>query len=158
VTDSDGADIKHILVIPPCGFCWDRDASEEVMTRWGVEAHLCASCSRKLRDPAAPIRYLVPGAARLQPLPTPEEAGAYVESQEFTYARTMPKYPHEYVLIWKSTDPWMQFRVLALIREIGDRRKWGRNWHHYWTWGEYEYWAMRPRETILNRRRLDWPA
>ena len=158
---TDAADIKLVLVIPPCGFCWDRDASEEVMTRWGVEAHLCAYCSVKLRDPQSPIRYLVPGAARLRALPTPAEAGAYVEAQDFTRARATfrgsPQAPHEYVLVWKSTDPWMQFRVLAFIREHGERRRWGRNWHTYWTWRDYEYWAMRPRETILNRRRLDWP-
>jgi|SRR5215469_7379599 len=150
-------DVKLVLVIPPCGFCWDRDATEEVMTQWGCWASLCMSCARKYRARGSHTRYLAPGAGQ-EPLPTAEQAGEYVESQEWTFARTMPKWPHEYVLIWKSTDPWMQFRVLAFIRETGERRRWGRNWHTYWTWRDHEYWAMRPRETIINRRQLDWPS
>lgn len=151
-------DPKLVLVIPPCGFCWDRDASDEVITVWGCEASLCAVCSGRYGIPGTERRLEV--AAARPPLPTAAEAGAYVEAQTWTRARPTfrgrPQAPHEYVLIWKSTDPWMQFRVLAFIREHGERRKWGRNWHTYWVHGQYEYWAMRPRETILNRRHLDW--
>jgi hypothetical protein len=113
---------------------------------------------RQARHRAAAGHRRGPAAAAQPPLPTREEAGAYVEAQTWTFARTMPKWPHEYVLIWKSTSPWTQLRVLAFIRATGERRKWGRHFHHYWTWADYEYWAMPPRETILNRRRLDWPS
>jgi len=154
-------DVKPVFTIPPCMFCFDRDASEEVMTRFGCVAVLCFQCARKYRDPLAVPLYLVPAAARGQ-LPTEAEAVAYVEAQEFTRAqstfRGRPQAPHEYVLLWKSTDPWMQKRVLEFIREHGEARRWGRKTHHYWTHGDYEYWAMPPRETILNRRRLDWPV
>lgn len=76
----------------------------------------------------------------------------------WTFAKTMPKWPHEYVLVWLSPDPWLHLRVVAFIRAVGERRRWGHHFHHYWTWGDHEYWAMPPRETILNRRRLDWPS
>lgn len=148
--------MKLVLVIPPCGFCWDRDAVEETETVWGCVASLCPICADKIGRPGTGRRLVT--AAAQPPLPTREEAGAYVEAQTWTFARTMPKWPHEYVLIWKSTSPWTQLRVLAFIRATGERRKWGRHFHHYWTWGDHEYWAMPPRETILNRRRLDWPS
>ena len=160
MTAEPGPDVKLVLVIPPCGFCWDRDATEEVETIWGVSASLCLPCARRLRAPGSHSRYLALGAAR-DPLPTAEEAAAYARAQSWTRAqatfRGRPQAPHEYVLIWKSTDPWLQLRVLAFIREHGEPRRWGRKTHHYWISGDHEYWAMPRRETILNRRHLDWP-
>jgi hypothetical protein len=150
---------KLVLVIPPCGFCWDRDATVEATTIWGCQASLCVICAERYRRDGAPVLRLVTAAAR-PPLPTAAEAGAYVEAQTWTRARPTfhgrPQAPHEYVLLWKSADPWTQLRVLAAIRARGEPRRWGRKVHHYWTWGEHEYWAMPPRETILNRRHLDW--
>jgi hypothetical protein len=149
--------VKLVLVIPPCGFCWDRDAVFEVLTVWGCWASLCPGCTGRFDSGQAEPALLRAGAA-VEPLLTAAEAGAYVDAQTWTFARTMPKWPHEYVLIWKSTAPWTQLRVLAFIRAVGEPRRWGRKTHHYWTHGEHEYWAMPPRETILNRRRLDWPS
>jgi hypothetical protein len=153
--------VKLVLVIPPCGFCWDRDAVWEVMTRWGCSASLCAECTGKHASGREEPQLLKAGAA-VPPLPTEAEAGAYVEAQTWTRAKPTfhgrPQAPHEYVLLWKSTDPWLQLRVLAFIRATGEPRRWGRKVHHYWTWGAYEAWAMPPRETILNRRHLSWPT
>jgi hypothetical protein len=153
-------DVKYVLVIPPCGFCWDRDATEEVETVWDCTASLCMQCARLYRRPDSHTLYLVIGAGR-EPLVTSVQAGAFMEEQTWTRAqptfRGRPQAPHEYCLLWRATDPWMQLRVVAFIRATGERRRWGRNWHTYWTYGEHEYWAMRPRETILNRRHLEWP-
>jgi hypothetical protein len=152
--------VKLVLVIPPCGFCWDRDATEEVDTVWGCTASLCPVCSGKYAWGGTGRRLVV--AAAQPPLPTPAEAGAYVEAQTWTRAQPTfhgrPQAPHEYVLLWKSTDPWLQLRVLAFIRATGEPRRWGRKVHHYWIRGDWEYWAMPNRETILNRRHLDWPT
>jgi hypothetical protein len=157
-TDDDGTELKLVLVIPPCGFCFDRDATTEMMTAWGCEASLCPVCAGKI-GMAGTERKLVTAAA-LAPLPTAAEARAYAEAQTYTRARPTfhgrPQAPHEYVLIWKSTDPWMQLRVLAWLRKNGEPRRWGRKTHHYQVWGDWEWWAMPIRETILNRRRLDW--
>ena len=152
--------MKLVLVIPPCGFCWDRDATAEMDTIWGCEASLCPVCAGRIGVPGTE-RELVTAAAQ-PPLPTAAEAGAYVESQTWTRAQPTfhgrPQAPHEYVLIWKSTDPWLQLRVLAMIRAVGEPRRWGRKVHRYWIHGDYEYWSLPIRETILNRRHLDWPG
>jgi hypothetical protein len=147
--------VKLVLLIPACSFCYERDAVFEVVTVWGCWASLCPACAGRFDSGREEPALLKAGAA-VEPLLTAAEAGAYVESQHFVYAKTMPKWPHEYVLLWKSTAPWTQLRVLAFIRAVGERRRWGRNWHTYWTHGEHEYWAMRSTETILNRRHLDW--
>lgn len=105
-------------------------------------ASLCPICADKIGRPGTGRRLVT--AAAQPPLPTREEAGAYVEAQTWTFARTMPKWPHEYVLIWKSTSPWTQLRVLAFIRATGERRKWGRHFHHYWTWGITSIGRCRP--------------
>jgi hypothetical protein len=73
----------------------------------------------------------------------------------------MPKWPHEYVLLWRSHDPWTHLRVLAYIRARGEERPWNGRWgaaeiHVYWRNPEdgREYWAM-PAEkgTVINRER-----
>ena len=108
-----------------------------------------------------PRRELRAGPAE-PPLPSEAEAGAYVEAQTWKRARPTlrgrPQAPHEYVLLWRSSDPRLQLQVLAFIRATGERRRWGRNWHSYWVRGDWEYWSLPPRETILNRRHLDWPT
>ena len=152
---------KLVLVIPPCGFCWDREATEEVTTIWGCYASLCPVCSGRYALPGTERRLVV--AAAQEPRPTKAEATAYIGSQEWVRARPTfhgrPQAQHEYVLLWRSTDPWFQLRVLAMIRAVGEPRRWGRKLHHYWQPGDgFEYWAMPPRETILNRRHLDWPS
>ena len=150
---------KLVLVIPPCGFCWDREATEEVTTIWGCYASLCPVCSGRYALPGTERRLVV--AAAQEPRPTKAEATAYIGSQEWVRARPTfhgrPQAQHEYVLLWRSTDPWLQLRVLAYIRAVGEPRRWGRKMHHYWTWGSWEHWAMPDRETVLNRRHLDWP-
>jgi hypothetical protein len=139
-------------------FCYDQDAALEVLTTWGCWASLCRDCAGQYGGAGRELR----AAPAEPPLPTLEQAGAYVEAQQFRRARPTfhgrPQAPHEYCLLWRSTDPWMQLRVLAFIREHGERRRWGRFFHHYWTWGDWEYWSLAPRETILNRRGLDWPT
>jgi hypothetical protein len=93
--------VKLVLVMPPCGFCWDRDAQYEVMTRWGCWASLCAECTAKYDSGREEPRSLKAGAA-VGPRLTADQAGAYVDAQEWVFAKTMPKWPHEYVLIWRS--------------------------------------------------------
>jgi hypothetical protein len=147
-----------VLVIPPCGVCWDKDAAVEVLTIWGWWASLCMDCAERYGGAGRELR----AGPDQPPLITEAQAGAYVESQAFKRARPTfhgrPQAPHEYVLLVRSADPERHLRVVAWIRQNGERRRWGRNWHHYWTWGDYEYWELSPRDTILNRRGLDWPT
>jgi hypothetical protein len=116
----------------------------------GGVAFTCDRCAALLADPEQDRLEL-----RVAPMVagcTEEEAGRYVESQTYTFASTMPETPHYYVLLHNSTDPDTHLRVVNWIRANGEPRPWGRKVHHYWTHGNYEYWAMPPRETILNRR------
>jgi len=153
--DHPNGRIKLVGVMPPCGMCFDNDAAEEVI-RNAITMSVCRRCSRVLHLPATHRRRLVLGSEQA----SRDEAVAFIEAQEWTRAQPTlhgrRQAPHEYCLIWKSTDPWMQLRVLAFIRGHGERRRWGRNFHTYWIHGEYEYWAMPERESILNRRHLSW--
>ena len=68
----------------------------------------------------------------------------------------MPRWPHEYVLLRRSTDPDTHLAAVAYIRANGEPRRWGRKIHHYWQPGDdHEYWTMRESDTILNRRSTD---
>jgi hypothetical protein len=152
--------VKYILAARPCEVCYDRDAVAEVTTIWGVTACLCEPCSAEYGTGHDPV-LLRAGPAQ-EPLPTEAEARAYVEVQTFTRARPTfrgrPQPMHEYCLLSRSTAPYEQLRVLAFIRANGELRPYGRDWFHYWVHGDWTYWSLAPRTTILNRRRNDWPA
>jgi hypothetical protein len=149
---------KLLLVIPPCMFCHDQDAVLEVMTRWACWASLCSDCAGRYGGEGRELR----AAPAEPPLPSAEQVADYVGAQAWKRARATlrgrPQAPHEYTLLWRSTDPWQQLRVLSFIRQVGEPRRWGRDTFHYWVHGDYEYWALAPRETILNRRHLSWPS
>ena len=90
--------------------------------------------------------------------PTVAQVRRYLAAQTWVYARTMPKHPHEYVLLKRSTDPWMHLRAVAFIRERGEKRLFApsRKVRAYWPAGDgYEYWAMdRATDTIINRAEI----
>ena len=87
--------------------------------------------------------------------PAAAQVRKYLAAQTWVYARTMPKWPHEYILLKRSTDPWMHLRAVAVIRANGERRR----FHAYWQPDDgFEYWTMRSCDTILNRRAQVQPA
>jgi hypothetical protein len=147
---------KLVLTSPVCMFCRDKIATVETVA-WGCHADLCPVCADQYADRGQPRRELRAGPAE-PPLITEAEVVAYVEAQQWRRARPMlrgrPQLPHEYVLIWKSTDPWRQLQVLSYIRANGPRIR----GYHRCTWGDFEYWSLAPDQTILNRRHLDWPT
>jgi hypothetical protein len=142
---------RFVLALPPCMIC-DHPAEWETWTRWDCTAYLCGDC---LEAHAIGDAEPVLDAARVPPLPTADEARAYLASQTWKFARTMPKWPHEYVLARRSTNLWGHLRTVAFIRAHGEPRKFGGRTHCYWQPGDgREYWTMRPTDTILNRREL----
>lgn len=146
--------IRTVLALPPCMICSDRAAGWEVETPWRAAlAQVCEECLPAI--PGTAVAILVEAAAEA-PLFTPELAGAYLASQDWVYAKTMPKWPHEYVLMRRSTDMWGHLRTVEFIRRTGEQRPWHRRLHSYWQPGDgREYWTMRAFDTILNRRRIE---
>ena len=85
---------------------------------------------------------------------------AFVASQGWTYAKTVPESPHEYLMRQHCNDPEAYEAMVALIRREGDLRPWtipGTDQvlrYRYLTVDNYDYWATtRPGLWSLNRRR-----
>jgi hypothetical protein len=155
--------VKYVLWLPHCSFCYDSPAEFEVITMWdSAAAWLCAEHMAEYQHPGSPVFRLLLGAER-RPLPTREEVVQYIGAQAFQRARPTfrgrPQAPHEYVTIQRATDALMQMRCLSWIRANGSRRQYAGRWHTYFEPGDgFSYWELGPCETILNRRRMDWPA
>lgn len=161
----DGHDVP-MLARPPCFWCFDEDAQvvgQVVLPGASVPAWalLCAAHWEDLGDPGTG-RWLHHAAELGGDQLSPEQVAEYIEAAPWVYARTMPKHPHEYVLLRRSHDPWTHLRFLAYIREHGElrprRSRRGTHDWSYWTAPDgREYWTMRSFDTILNRER-DAPA
>jgi hypothetical protein len=81
--------------------------------------------------------------------PTP-----YIESQHWTFAKTMPQRPHEYVHLSKSTDWREHLRFVRWLRLYGSLERFGGSLWPYRTVGAWRYWAgADPNWTIVNRRK-----
>lgn len=146
---------RLVMCLSPCMWCTDRDATVEIFTTLGVLADLCDDHAAELAAPRRKGRPIIV-AASSGPLPPAEAVADYLKAQDWTYAKSMPRWPHEYVLLRRSTDPAAHLNAVAFIRANGQARRWGRRMHHYWQPGDgREYWTMRESDTILNRRELN---
>lgn len=86
---------------------------------------------------------------------------------KFTYAKTLPEHPHEY-LVRRHLNPRFMAEfdwTVALIAEHGYKSTFWRSTWRYIDVGEYAYWPSREWHTegdgtngMLNRRRLDAPG
>jgi hypothetical protein len=82
---------------------------------------------------------------------------AFIARSTWTYAKTMPKTPHEYTLREAAPDESLFERVVMHIRRHGYRQVYGRATYTYLDIDGWHYWTMGspPIETILiNRARL----
>jgi hypothetical protein len=80
----------------------------------------------------------------------------YIEANEWTYARTRPQNPHEYLLLHKSTDWREHLRFLRWIRVHGEVERWlDRRDYPYRTVDGWRYWSLClvNDEVIINRRK-----
>jgi hypothetical protein len=150
--------VKSVLARPPCFWCFDEDAIFEGIAAIGDDGTMAWLCEAHWEDLGVGTPTLLVHAAELQRLPQRRQVERYLAQAPWVYARTMPKHPHEYVLLRRSHDPWMHLRVLAYIRRHGDERlrrgRRGAHWWSYWTASDgREYWTMRSFDTILNRER-----
>jgi hypothetical protein len=93
---------------------------------------------------------------QLESLTLPE-LRAFVARSTWTYAKTMPKTPHEYTLRRNAPDEALFERVVRHIRRHGYRKVYGRATYTYLDIDGWQYWTMGSplSETILiNRARL----
>lgn len=89
----------------------------------------------------------------------------YVGRVQWKFAKTMPRWPHEYTVRAWTPDLEPEFEaVVVMIREEGEVRPWPTNvasprYHHtYLEVDGWQYWTMGSpiRETtVLNRARVD---
>jgi hypothetical protein len=80
----------------------------------------------------------------------------FIEANNWTFAKTRPESPHFYVLLRNTSDWREHLRFLRWLRVYGEARKWrdGRTYIYRVVDG-WNYWAMGPSDTILNRSR-EW--
>jgi hypothetical protein len=157
---------RTVLIRPECPWCWSYyrqvQATVECATVAGGTAMLCDACAAKIgTGPLNPLRDV----AHAHPLLTAAEAAAYLTGAEaWTFAKTVPGQPHEYLLLQRSADTLTHLRTVRYIRRHGERRAWSVPGTrtvlrcHYWTpeGSSLEYWTQpRALEQILNRGAVD---
>jgi len=171
VTDTDPNTVipdLHVLTPTPCEWCSTGFYQRKMAVFYtetrvgGAVAKLCEACDAAIGRPGTLRARLVPVADAARPLPDEATVAGYLAAETWTNARTVPEYPHAYLLLARSTDPLMHLRVVRFIRERGERRQWapkdgpaaGRKvWCHYWTSGEWEHWTQpSAADPILNRK------
>ena len=83
----------------------------------------------------------------------PEELVNFINKEKWTYAKTMPKWPHEY-LVRQKVDEALFVKLAAFIREHGYEGRFYNKLITYFDHGGRVYWTMgAPIEetTIINR-------
>jgi hypothetical protein len=95
---------------------------------------------------------------------TTDGARAYIAMVRWQFAKTMPQWPHEYIVrAWRPDHEWEFFEFVALIRRDGVVKSWPRDsarprYHHtYLDLDGWEYWSMGapvPETTVINRALL----
>lgn len=81
----------------------------------------------------------------------------WIAAQSWTFARSMPKVPHWYVLRSRS-DPGEFDRARAYVEGHGRLGRWHRKApNHYLDLDGFRYWVLEGRndEVVLNRERIE---
>ncbi len=90
---------------------------------------------------------------------TMEEFRAFVRDKKWTFAKTMPQAPHEYIVKGKlsAADQIMFEKAAQFIRDAGFICRYFKSAWQYYILDDYYYWTMGnpiPETTILNRASL----
>ena len=72
---------------------------------------------------------------------------AYIQSMDWRFARSMPQWPHTYVLREWGSPREFDF-IARLINKFGYRDNWGKRTDAYLVIGKFKYWVI---EDCLNR-------
>ena len=91
---------------------------------------------------------------------TKHELNQFIDSHEWTYAKTMPHCPHHYVVRSESNDPEAFMRFREFIKTHGFDDRFFRKTVRYLHVGEFKYWicedSVDDPTCILNRADRDW--
>jgi hypothetical protein len=96
-------------------------------------------------------------------IPTPDEVLAFIAAANWRYAKTMPRWPHWYVMKdWNPSHAHAFTELVRLVFEHGRDEPWGTGDYvrtvRYYHAGDYKYWVMDPTiesTDLINRARLD---
>lgn len=85
---------------------------------------------------------------------TDADIAAFIEANEWKFAKTMARIPHAYCLKERCTDPDMFERFVMHIRRHGYEGKFFKKTFVYFDVGQFQYWTMGSslHETILINR------
>lgn len=86
-----------------------------------------------------------------------ERFRSLIQSIPWTFAKTMPKWPHEYIVRGNSWSDVDFEDFVAHIRANGEMRRWGPYHHTYLDLDGWSYWTMGApvvQTKIINRARL----
>jgi hypothetical protein len=96
---------------------------------------------------------------------TVDDAVRYIDRARWQFAKTVPRWPHEYTIReWRPELDGDFERFASLIRQIGVVKAWPFGstnplYHHtYLTIGDFEYWTMGEplsETTVINRAAVD---
>lgn len=73
---------------------------------------------------------------------TPNELRGVIEGQIWTFAKTMPQWPHEYIVRSRMVSDLMFVRFVATIRIFGYDQMWMRFKRRYLDVGRHRYWTQ----------------
>ena len=85
------------------------------------------------------------------------ELNTFVQAHAWTYAKTMPQCPHEYVVRKNVADDDSFCRFVMTIRRFGVDEPFYSKIHRYLDVGPFKYWTMGdwlPTTIIINRARI----
>lgn len=86
------------------------------------------------------------------------ELNAFVQANAWTYAKTMPQCPHEYIVRKNVADDAAFCRFVMTIRRFGNDEPFYSKIHRYLDVGPFKYWTMGdwlPTTIIINRARIE---
>lgn len=83
----------------------------------------------------------------------PKEIKDFIESVNWTFAKTMPEWPHEYI-VRKHVDEKLFWALVSFIREYGYEGPFYGNFYTYFEENDLVYWTMGApiEETIIINR------
>lgn len=85
---------------------------------------------------------------------TDADIAAFIEANEWKFAKTMARIPHEYCLKERCNDPDMFERFVMHIRRNGYESKFFKRTYIYFDVGPHQYWTMGDplhKEILINR-------